>query len=85
MPSSEQNIYEKLRDRLTSGEFEAGQRLRSDKLKKDYDVSAGTIRELLFRLSSVGLVDFLEQRGFRVPELSKEIQHDLTQTRIMLE
>ena len=85
MSSTDQNIYEKLRDRLTSGEFEAGQRLRSDELKKDYDVSAGTIRELLFRLSSVGLVDFLEQRGFRVPELSKVIQNDLTQTRIMLE
>ena len=85
MSSVDQNIYEKLRDRLVSGEFEAGQRLRSDELKTDYDVSAGTVRELLFRLSSVGLVDFLEQRGFRVPELSKAVQHDLTQTRIMLE
>ena len=85
MSSADQNIYDKLRDRLVGGEFEAGQRLRSDELKKDYNVSSGTIRELLFRLSSVGLVDFLEQRGFRVPELSQEVQHDLTQTRIMLE
>ena len=85
MSSADQNIYEKLRDRLVGGEFEAGQRLRSDEIKKDYNVSSGTVRELLFRLSSTGLVDFLEQRGFRVPELSQEVQHDLTQTRIMLE
>ena len=85
MLSTDQNIYESLRDRLTSGEFEAGQRLRSDQLKQDYDVSSGTVREFLFRLSSVGLVDFLEQRGFRVPELSRSVQHDLTQTRILIE
>jgi len=85
MPSADQNLYDKLRDRLTSGEFDPGQRLRSDALKGDYNVSSGTVRELLFRLSSVGLVDFLEQRGFRVPELSKALQHDLTKTRIMLE
>jgi len=85
MSSVDQNIYVKLRDRLVSGEFEPGQRLRSDELKKDYNVSVGTVRELLFRLSSAGLVDFLEQRGFRVPEPSMALQHDLTQTRIMLE
>lgn len=85
MSSVDQNIYEKIRDRLTSGEFEPGQRLRSDELRKDYHVSAGTIREFLFRLSTVGLVDFLEQRGFRMPEPSMTLQHDLTQTRIMLE
>ena len=85
MPSTDHSIYEHLRDRLTSGEFDPGQRLRSDDLRKAYDVSAGTIRELLFRLSTVGLVDFLEQRGFRMPEYSLELQHDLTRTRIMLE
>ena len=85
MSSVDHTIYEKIRDRLIGGEFEPGQRLRSDELRKDYGVSSGTIRELLFRLSTVGLVDFLEQRGFRMPEPSKTLQHDLTQTRIMLE
>lgn len=85
MSSSELNIYVQLRDRLISGEFEAGQRLRTDELRHAYNVSAGTMRELLLRLSSVGLVDFLEQRGFRMPEPSLELQDDLRQTRIMLE
>ncbi len=85
MHSADQTIYETIRDRLTSGHFEPGKRLRSDELRKDYGVSAGTIRELLFRLSAVGLVDFLEQRGFRVPEPSLALKDDLTKTRIMLE
>lgn len=84
MPT-DQNIYANLRDRLINGEFDPGQRLRCEQLKQDYQVSASAIREILLRLSAVGLVDFLEQRGFRVPQQSKALQNDLTQTRIMLE
>ena len=83
--TNDQNMYEHLRDRLVSGEFDPGQRLKSERLRLDYDVSASTIRELLFRLSTVGLVDFLEQRGFRVPQQSASLRYDLTRTRIMLE
>ena len=79
------SIYEQLRERLISGEFTPGQRLRSEALRQTYNVSASTIREVLFRLSLVGLVDFIEQRGFRMPKQSLALQHDLTQTRIMLE
>lgn len=77
--------YIDLRDRLVGGEFIPGQRLRSEVLSKDYGISASSLRELLFRLSTVGLVSFQEQRGFRVPDLSEELQHDLTHFRIMLE
>ena len=80
-----ENIYEDLRNRLISNEFQPGQRLSPETLRHHYQVSANTIRELLFRLSTVGLVNFLEQRGFRMPQQSAELQHDLTQTRIMLE
>ena len=80
-----QTTYEHLRNRLISGEFEPGQRLKYQDLRCDYDISVSTIRELLFRLSTVGLVDFIEQRGFRVPKQSDALLHDLTQTRILLE
>lgn len=83
--SQNQSIYEQLRERLVSGEFTPGQRLRSEELRQSYGVSASNLREVLFRLSLVGLVDFYEQRGFRMPEQSVELQHDLTQTRMMLE
>lgn len=84
-PESTSNTYDSLRDRLISSEFEPGQRLRSDVLRDDYGVSASNIRELLFRLSTVGLVEFLEQRGFRMPIQSAEVLDDLARTRILLE
>lgn len=84
MPT-ELSLYEILHSRLVSGEFEPGQRLKPEDLRQDYPVSATTIREILFRLSTVGLVDSLEQRGFRVPEQSIALRHDLTRMRIMLE
>ncbi len=79
------SIHDQMRDRLVNGEFAPGQRLRADKLRTDYNCSASTMREVLFRLSTVGLVDFQEQRGFRLPEQSKDLQHELTQFRILLE
>ena len=48
-------------------------------------VDTVTIREALLRLSSLGLVDFQEQRGFLLPVRSPQLQHDLTQFRIFLE
>ena len=77
--------YEDLRDRLISGEFSPGQRLKYEDLRLDYGISASSIREILFRLSAVGLVDFIEQRGFRVPKETEELRHDLAQSRILLE
>lgn len=81
----EKDIFEDLRDRLIRGTFAHGSKLRAESLRKDYDCSASTVRETLFRLSFMGLVDFQEQRGFRVPVRTKARQHDVTQMRILLE
>ncbi|RYH11863.1 GntR family transcriptional regulator [Tropicimonas sp. IMCC6043] len=74
-----------MRDRVVSGEFAPGQRLRAEDLRSDYGVSASTMREILFRLSTVCLVDFQEQRGFRLTSQSPVLQNDLTTFRILLE
>ena len=79
------NLYERLRDRVVNGAYRPGQRLKSETLREEYKCSATTIREALFRLSTVGLTDFQEQRGFRIPQRSMERQHDLTHFRIILE
>ena len=78
-------IHDHLRNRLINGEFAPGARLQAEKLRLDYDVAASTIRESLFRLSTENLVEFREQRGFRMPQLSRELQHEITQMRILLE
>ena len=82
---NDSDIMESLRNRLVNGQFDSGQRLQAEQLRADFDCSASTIRESLFRLSTEGLVEFREQRGFRVPRLSVQLQHELTLMRILLE
>ncbi|MEM1352026.1 MAG: GntR family transcriptional regulator [Pseudomonadota bacterium] len=82
---SDQDLYPSLRHRLVSNDFQFGEKLRAEKLKADYGCSASTVREVLFRLSTEGLVDFQEQRGFRVPKKSAELLAELTHVRIVLE
>ncbi len=79
------DIYDDLRDRLIASEFSAGEKLKPANLQERYGCSANTIRDILFRLASEGLATFQDQRGFRVPQLSRQKQHDLTQMRILLE
>ena len=83
--STSAEIYSHLQDRVVNGDFEPGQRLKSEELAKGYVCAASTIREVLFRLSTVGLVDFLDQRGFRIPTISATARDDLTRFRILLE
>ncbi|MEP2640889.1 GntR family transcriptional regulator [Roseobacter sp.] len=85
MAGQDADVYDDMRHRLITGEFEYGTKLRAEKLRQDYGCSASTVREVLFRLSTVGLVEFQEQRGFRAPYQSVEQQHELTHMRILLE
>lgn len=81
----DQDLYTSLRHRLVSNDFDFGEKLRAEILKADYGCSASTVREALFRLSTEGLVDFQEQRGFRVPQKSPQLLSELTHVRILLE
>lgn len=78
-------IYNDLRAKLITAGFKPGEKLKSEILRKNYNCAASTMREVLFRLSCKGFVDFQEQRGFRVPFTSREALRDLTQMRIILE
>lgn len=82
---NEKDIYLNLQGRLVSAGFEHGAKLRAEVLSREYDCSASTIREALFRLSTLGLVNFQEQRGFRVPDRSPEKLMELTHMRVLLE
>ena len=82
---SDIDIYSDLQHRLISNDFGFGDKLRAERLKRDYACSASTVREALFRLSTEGLVDFQEQRGFRVPDMSAQLLSELTHVRILLE
>lgn len=79
------DIYQVLKKRLITNGFQHGAKLRAEVLRTEFGCSASTVREALFRLSTVGLVDFLEQRGFRVPNRSAEKLIELTHLRVLLE
>ncbi|MGJ8627901.1 MAG: GntR family transcriptional regulator [Sulfitobacter sp.] len=79
------DIYQTLKKRLITNGFQHGAKLRAEILRTEFGCSASTVREALFRLSTVGLVDFLEQRGFRVPNRSPEKIIELTHLRVLLE
>lgn len=81
----ENDIFLTLRQRLMMNGFEHGQKVRAEHLRQEFGCSASTIREVLFRLSTLGLVEFREQRGFRVPEKSQHVIHELTHLRVLLE
>lgn len=79
------DIYEDLERKLITASFESGQKLKPAELQGLYGCSANTVRDVLLRLSMVGLVTFENQRGFRVRRASVERQTDVTKFRILLE
>lgn len=70
---------------LVAGAFLPGAKLPIMPLAKRYGVSPGAVREALSRLSSEGLVEFNEQRGFRAAPVSLKGLMDITRTRILID
>ncbi|QBF34310.1 GntR family transcriptional regulator [Thalassococcus sp. S3] len=79
------DIYEDIQRKLMTAAFRPGQKLKPSELQGEYGCSANTIRDVLLRLSTVGLVDFEMQRGFRARMTTPERRRDITQFRILLE
>lgn len=79
------DLYQTLHYRLITNGFAHGAKLRAEQLRAEFGCSASTVREALFRLATVGLVSFQEQRGFRVPERSAQLVAELTHLRVVLE
>lgn len=77
--------YQALRAAIVRCEYEPGARLRVDELTQTLSVSSSPLREALSRLSGQGLVQALENRGFRVAPLSLEGIVDLTRVRLLIE
>ncbi|MEM6824967.1 MAG: GntR family transcriptional regulator [Pseudomonadota bacterium] len=78
-------IYTDLERKLMTATFPPGQRLKPGALQAEYGCSPNTVRDVLLRLSKVGLVDFELQRGFRARAATPERRRDITRFRILLE
>jgi GntR family carbon starvation induced transcriptional regulator len=77
--------FERLREDILQGRLTPSERLRIQALSERYQIGATAIREALSRLTTDGLVEAEDQRGFTVASVSREELLDLTQTRVQVE
>ena len=80
-----EKAYRRLRNDIIFGRLAPSQRLRLDALKDAYGISVSTLRELLNRLTSEGLVVAENARGFEVAAVSADNFNDLANLRLLLE
>jgi len=80
-----ENAYRRIRSDIIFGRAAPGQKLKLDRLKDDYGVSVSTLREILNRLASEGLVSAEGQRGFEVSPVSAANLKELAALRMLLE
>lgn len=77
--------FELLRSDILVGRLLPEERLRIHAVSERYGIGSTAIREALSRLTSDGLVEFEDQRGFCVAPVSREELLDLTRTRTDIE
>ncbi|WP_339935048.1 GntR family transcriptional regulator [Vreelandella glaciei] len=77
--------FYKLKKDLIGGKFPSGEKITITTLKDTYDVGLSPLREALSRLAAHGLLEQINQRGFRVPEVSLCQLKDITKLRIEIE
>jgi GntR family carbon starvation induced transcriptional regulator len=77
--------YRRIRTDIIFGRLQPEQKLRLDGLREAYGVSVSTLREILSRLSSEGLVLAEGRRGFEVAPVSIDDLRELAGLRLLLE
>jgi DNA-binding GntR family transcriptional regulator len=78
-------LYGRLRDDIIQGVFAPGSKLKIEDLKARYETGATPIREALSLLTADGLVERLDQRGFRVADASANEFEELLAIRCWVE
>lgn len=79
------SVYDLMRQDILKGDLPPGEKLRVEYLRDRYGVGASPIREALNRLSVDGVVMRVDQKGFRVAEVSVAELDELIKTRCWLE
>lgn len=80
-----ENAYRRIRADIIFGRIAPGQKLKLDRLKDSYGASVSTLREILSRLTSEGLVVAEGQRGFEAAPVSAENLKEIAALRMLLE
>ena len=77
--------YSHVRRDIIEGKLKPGSKLKIEDLREQYEAGASPLREALSLLSSDGLVERIEQRGFRVANVSYDEFADILNVRCWLE
>lgn len=77
--------YRRIRADIVSGKWRPGDKLKIDALKRQYEVGASTVREILNRLATEGFSLAEGQRGFEVAAATPEELRELADLRLVLE
>ncbi|EJL53479.1 transcriptional regulator [Rhizobium sp. CF122] len=77
--------YRQIRADIIFGRLAPGQKLKLENLKGAYETSVSTLREILNRLTSEGLVVAEGQRGFEVARVSVADLKEIAALRLLLE
>ena len=77
--------YRRIRSDIILGKLKPDQKLRLEAMREDYGVSVSTLREILSRLTSEGLVVAEGRRGFEVAGISAADLNELGALRLLLE
>jgi DNA-binding GntR family transcriptional regulator len=80
-----ERVYRRLRADIISGRLAPSQRLKLEVIKEAYGASVSTLRELLNRLTSEGLIVAESARGFEVAPVSPENFREIANLRQLLE
>jgi GntR family carbon starvation induced transcriptional regulator len=80
-----ERVYRHIRSDIVTGALTSGERLRLDYVRARYGVGLSPIREALARLATDTFVTSIENRGYRVAELSKTDLDDITEARVTIE
>ena len=79
------NAYRNIREDIIFGQLRPSEKLRLEPLRKRYNVSVTTLREILNRLTSDGLVVAEGQKGFEVASISDANLWEVAELRLLVE
>ena len=85
VPNLTDSLYDAMWRRIVNLEFAPGTRLSDDTLARQFGVSRTPVREALYRLSQVGLIEVNARRGFFVTKLDRRSIVELFDLRTALE
>lgn len=80
-----EQIYQTLKTRIVDNVYMPGTVLQIDRLAEEMGVSSTPIRETLFKLDGLGLVNMIRNKGAVVSEIDERTVRDVWQYRILLE